>query len=347
MKRCLSLLCLLLAVVLLPSAAMAMSQAEWNQECRSKTSGETTLYAVGNENALTIEEAQLTVVGSLPGGTYIKTGSYHRELGMWSIAYWQNGGRASAWIMRDSITDATRWVYYTDGSGDPLPEALANDRAALERYIQRMNPDKVIYGDGTKPVSIDGSLPLEKLPEEETNKKPDAGTKPSAKKSTSKSSAPKAEKLELSLTMEVPEGKQLAVIHTPNSGKCTLREKASESGKTIKQSKAGHLVLVLEKGDKYTKINDNGYVGYVQTRCLRFFEELPQAIGTAKLSYNGKATGKTTVNIRHEASKSSRKVEEWRTGTTVTVFSYADGWYEIEHNGVYGFVMDDFLTMND
>lgn len=486
MKRCLSLFCLLLAVVLLPSAAMAMSQAEWNQECRSKTSGETTLYAVGNEDALTIDDAQLTVVGSLPGGTYIKTGSYHRELGMWDIAYWQNGGRASAWIMRDSITDATRWVYYTDGSGDPLPEALANDRAALESYIQRMHPDKVIYGDGTKPVSIDGTLPLEQLPEEETNKKPattekvkgdwseeqeaseaekafnaecpwrlkrnvtgysdpkltkryetinigtycrivndfddvvkiayykngeqhsaciekaallgsytqykaadgntysinsghpdhdkiiqenevtwlaesvregldaqvDAqravDTKPSSKKATtSKSSAPKAEKLELSLTMAVPEGKLLAVVYTPNSGKCTLREKASDSGKTIKQSKAGHLVLVLEKGNKYTKINDNGYVGYVQTRCLKFFEELPEAMGTAKLSYNGKVTGKTTVNIRHEASKSSRKVEEWRTGTTVTVFSYADGWYEIEHDGVYGFVMDDFLTMNE
>ncbi|MBQ7865334.1 MAG: SH3 domain-containing protein [Clostridia bacterium] len=223
-----------------------------------------------------------------------------------------------------------------------LPDSPAAQ--AAQATAGRKSADKQQDSPAEVQPSVEASQPASTAQKKSTNstqKKSASTTSQSTRKTTTK-----GEKLDMSLTMDVPEGGQLAVIYTPNTGKCSLREKASNSSKLIKQCKAGHLVLVLEKGSQFTKINDNGYVGYVQTRCLQFFDELPEAIGTAKLSYNGKATGGTTVNVRHTASKKSRKVEEWRTGTTVTVFSYADGWYEIEHDGVYGYVMDEFLIMD-
>ncbi|MBR6752947.1 MAG: SH3 domain-containing protein [Clostridia bacterium] len=136
--------------------------------------------------------------------------------------------------------------------------------------------------------------------------------------------------------------KQVAVIHAPKTGKCTLRAKASDSGKALQKCKAGTVVMVLEYGSKWCKISDNGDVGYVQTSCLKGYDA--QTVGTGLLSYNGRTTGSTTINVRNTPSGDSAKVAEWKTGTKVEVFGLEKGWYEIEYNGIHGFVMEKFLT---
>lgn len=89
------------------------------------------------------------------------------------------------------------------------------------------------------------------------------------------------------------------------------------------------------------------FKSYVLTRCLQFHDSDVEPLGTGMLTYNGKGTGRTTINIRHEASGNAVKIAEWKTGTEVTVFGLDDGWYEIEHNGMHGYVMEKFLTMQE
>ena len=72
-----------------------------------------------------------------------------------------------------------------------------------------------------------------------------------------------------------------------------------------------------------------------------------QPTSSATLTYNGRATGRTTINVRNDADGDSVKITEWRTGTEVLVYGCEDGWYEIEADGMRGFVMDDFITLSD
>ena len=139
--------------------------------------------------------------------------------------------------------------------------------------------------------------------------------------------------------------KQVAVIHAPKTGKCTLRAKAADSSKALQKCKAGTVVMVLEYGRNWCKISDNGDVGYVQTGCLKWYNA--ETEGTGLLSYNGRTTGSTTINVRNTPSGDSAKVAEWKTGTKVEVFGLEKGWYEIEYNGIHGFVMEKFLTVEE
>ena len=141
---------------------------------------------------------------------------------------------------------------------------------------------------------------------------------------------------------------RLAGVYAPNTGRCSLRDRASDSGKLLKKVKAGALVVVLEKGKTYTKINYKGQDGYVLTSCLKFFGEDAQPTGTGTLVYSReKPAVRTTVNIRNKADKSSAKVAEWDTGTQVAVFGRTNGWYEVEYNGVHGYVMESFLLTDE
>lgn len=150
---------------------------------------------------------------------------------------------------------------------------------------------------------------------------------------------------DLQFETTAPAGKRIAFIHAPNTGKCTLRDKASGSGASLKQCKAGTVVAVLKYGESFCQVQYKDNVGYVKTNCLKFPGENVQTLGSATLTYNGRATGSTSINIRNTASKDSAKVAQWETGTEVTVFSQENGWYEIEANGIHGWVMDDFLTL--
>lgn len=46
MKKLFCIVCILLVMTMLPVAAVAQTQEEWNLSCRWKTSGTTTVYAL-------------------------------------------------------------------------------------------------------------------------------------------------------------------------------------------------------------------------------------------------------------------------------------------------------------
>ena len=66
---------------------------------------------------------------------------------------------------------------------------------------------------------------------------------------------------------------------------------------------------------------------------------------TAILSCNGETDGTTSVNLRNLPTKDSAKAAVLRTGMEVTVLSELEGWYLVEADGVCGFVMEAFLSM--
>ena len=103
----------------------------------------------------------------------------------------------------------------------------------------------------------------------------------------------------------------------------------------------------MEYGKQFCKVSYNGTTGYALTRCLKFYDSQVDLLGSGILTCNGKVTDKTTINIRNEADKGGAKIAEWKTGTEVQVFGLNNGWYEIEYNGIHGFVMEKFLTMDE
>lgn len=150
---------------------------------------------------------------------------------------------------------------------------------------------------------------------------------------------------DLEFQTEAPEGKRIAYIYAPNTGKCSMWKKASKNSDLVKKCKAGTVVMVLDYGSKFCKIRYDDKEGYVLTSCLRFSGKAVEPIGTGKISYKGKTTGSTTVNIRGAGNSDAHRIAEWRTGTEVTVFSHKNGWYEVEYRGVHGWVQEQFLTL--
>lgn len=330
--------------------ARATSVAEWNRSCSRKTK-----YAVG-VSATTDSLLQNGIMISIPVNTYVKV--YSTENGISFIEFMMANGQGGAGYVRSSgLTSAM--ISYTDANG------------------HRKTMHELVYQDkyGFIPASRDAGY----LPDETTEN----ANKPSASKPSSSSGSKKKaaagndlvivrygdeaaqlvrlgvasstvivngeEKVvptsELDFGSTVEKEKQVAVIHAPRTGKCTLRAKASDSGKALQKCKAGTVVMVLEYGRNFCKISDDGDVGYVQTGCLKWYDA--ETEGTGLLSYNGRTTGSTTINVRNTPSGDSAKVAEWETGTKVEVFGLEKGWYEIEYNGIHGFVMEKFLTVEE
>lgn len=508
----LSILILLITITMFPFESLAISYEEWSYECRSITTGTVTLYTIVETEDGTKESQE---IGSLPAGTYFNVTGFDYDLLLYRIGYYSNGSGERAYIPKNSpIRDAVVRVFFTDGSESFIPESVYNNPSELQSHLNRLYPGLKLNGDGKKPVSIDGSLPLEEqenpiIPTETKAKDPNTDTSgyvqgewteqneiseeekafnatcpsrlkrtiwgysdahlktkyekinigtyccitndfndvvqiayykngvkhsayieksdilgnysvyiddkgesqtvyagdpnyesivanhevtwtaetisqdldgqvaaekskgyqsgSSGKKTNSDTEKSKKvnvstiglvtstiyyenEKLEvptsqLTFSENVPEDKQLAVIYAPRTGKCSLRKTESDKSKLLKKCKAGTVVIVLEYGEGHCKINYKGTDGYVSTDCLKFYGTNVKALGTGVLSYNGKTTGKTTINIRNAPDKSSETIDEWRTGTKVTFFSYENGWYEVENNGMHGYVLEKFLTI--
>lgn len=362
----------MLFLLLIMAHASAYTQKEWDQHCRSKTTAEVTLYQITTNPDGTKEATECS---SLPGGLYIVVCGFDYDMNMYQVAYLTGSSPSFAYAHKSSaIVDCCIRVYLNDGTVMDLPEAVVNDPEALKKKV-----DAFGHGIATIPPFMT-PLPYVTSPQtwdETPAPTPNATNKPSynvlAVKAVPVSlTAADSERrtvtivelgmhtctvqldgntfvlptVDLTFAQNVPEENKIAVIHAPRTGKCTLRSTASSNGKALKQCKAGMLAAVLEYGPEYCKIHDGSETGYVQTSCLMFYDNANEPT-EGMLTYNGKGTGKTTINIRCTADKGSAKVAEWPTGTTVSVFAYEDGWYRIEYNGVHGFVMEEFLTMDE
>ncbi len=185
MKKIAVLASALLICLMLPAIASAMTQEEWDQECRAKTSNATTLYAIESDPAASTDTAQMKEIGSLPGGTYVKTGQFDYDLNMWQIAYLKDGSLCEAWVEKNKIVGASADIRFDDGSYTTVPEAVAKDTDALLRLLKKKYPDKsysIIEGSST--IHVEQSQPIAtpqpvKDPNTDTSGKVESDWKPS------------------------------------------------------------------------------------------------------------------------------------------------------------------------
>ena len=150
----------------------------------------------------------------------------------------------------------------------------------------------------------------------------------------------------LTFAEDVADKHRLAVIYAPRTGRGILRAKASENAKELERCKTGTVVPVLKYGSVWTKIRYNGVEGYIKTSVLTFHDGAATPIGTGVASYRGKATGNTTVPVRSKKSNDAAKVTDLRTATRVEVLSFDGVWYEIDHDGWYGWLHKNYFTYN-
>lgn len=349
-----------------PCQAQADSLSEWNRSCRTKTAQATPVYA---RNDYYMERMPVL---TLPANTYVKIGSSVNEIAV--ISYMTADGiSGSGYVRRNDLTYAVVHFIDADGLNHAMQELQYWD--LYETYpppggsaVNGYEPEGYVSSSSGK---IPETEKAEDSPADTPVPKP-ADNFPSNIPSSAATPAPEftasftvmragfatctirrggqdeeVPSHELIFSPDVPNNRKIAYIYAPNSGFCWMREKPSANGRTVRQCKAGTVVIVLEAGAEWTKVRYREFEGYVLTRCLRFSDGKADVMGTGVLTYNGYSNGSTSINVRNAPDREAVKIAEWKTGTEVTVFSLNNGWYEIEHRGLHGFVMENYLTMTD
>ena len=101
----------------------------------------------------------------------------------------------------------------------------------------------------------------------------------------------------------------------------TIRAKKSTSAAKLGSVETGELINIVEYGSEWTKVDQNGVVGYVLTRNV---EDLAAAAGyndEADAQYLGVA--ERNLTIRAEESKSAQKLQQLEEGMTLFTFGLA------------------------
>ncbi|MDD2647359.1 MAG: SH3 domain-containing protein [Eubacteriales bacterium] len=300
-------------------------QEKWDLSCTKKLSSETTVYKTGKE----LGEVLMT----LPAGTYIKISDTAKT---WqTIDFMVDGEKYHGLMALGGVDDATVQVTGTGGLPDSVHELDPRYKSLTGGSVKLSSGETGNSDEAAQAGESDGTaVSLVEL-----------GSVTS--KVSYQGKTVEVATAELEFAKDVPESQKVAVIYAPRTGKVSMRAKASESAKVIKKCKAGIVVSVLKTGKQFTLINCGGKVGYVLTDCLQFANPSDETLGLALISYKSKTTGSTTANIRNKPDKSSARVAEWKTGTEVVILSYKDGWYEVEANGIRGFVLEAFVTKTE
>ena len=372
----------LLLLLLIPVMALAQTQEEWNLSCMLKTSGSTTVYTTGTREfketipANTYVKIQDTLTDGLCVIRYMLNGRTsagvvaRSSLVFCTSTVRGNGGYATT-------------VHELDPDHDEILASKPVINVAESLLLQGEKDYSNLTFENPESSYAEAAQQTAGRGEKVEAEKPAATTAPmqaanknSGKTSTSTTtnSAEKQEEAaeatvqiglvqlgaytsvveyegrevevptaELQFSADAPADKRLAYIHAPRTGRCYLRAKASDKGDVLDKCPAGTVVQVVKYGKSYCQIVFEGQVGYVQTACLKFVDPTAEILGTTVLTYNGKATGAAQVPIRNDKSNDSAIVVKLRSGTEVAVFAKAGKWYEVECDGLHGFVHENFM----
>ena len=341
MRKFLVSICLCILCVVLPVMALAMTQTEWNQQCRMKTTGTITLYqpdttGTGTGELATGTDIDMRASGTLEAGTYIKSYTYDSQLDMRMIGYYSNGSEATAFIRSSAITSAVKIVQLDDGDSVDVPEALMDDIQALLKYLAKEMP-------GYKFSQIAGSSVIhkEKLSSSEKGEGGGSGSWKSLQELAQEAAA--------ALGLENTEGYPVALVYAPRTGKASLRQRPAGNGKVIDKLVDGTVVVVIEEGASWSQVLWNGMTGYIINSALEMIDPEQRPIGAGMITHNGKVVKNSNINVRSDGTSKARKIDEWPTGTEVIVWSISEDeeWYEIEYEGLRVWIQAKFLTITE
>ena len=304
-KRSALLVLLVICLAAVPILASAITEAEWQAECRYITTTTATIYdyAYGesvdeNGNA----EGTFIAVTSLPAGTYIKVGAARGDKRR--MSYLKDGGVLTGYIDPGTYQSVTNSA---DGTVSKPGRPAA--------------PWTVTYDGAPAVIKALGTVHTAIIVDRETVVVPTS---------------------EISWETEAEEKQMLACVNKKSLVSISMREAMDTKSEIIEKIPLGTMLLVQKVGRKYTRIYYNGQVGYVLNKYLNYYPIGTEA-ETKVLSYNGHTNGKATIRIRFSSSKKSRMIAELPTGTRVDVIEVKKKWSRVEVNGLRGFVMNDFL----
>ncbi len=105
--------------------------------------------------------------------------------------------------------------------------------------------------------------------------------------------------------------------------------------------------------DGWYRVSVGERTGYVSSKYINVTVALPEKESSDKeetpeltvpdILGLGQTTAK--VNFREQASSSSKKLGQIRSGETVTLYSLSDGWYAAEYNGTRGYLYAKYVKM--
>ena len=154
---------------------------------------------------------------------------------------------------------------------------------------------------------------------------------------------------------EEPFEDQLAVVFVKRSNKLPLHRTASAKSKTLTTVPDGTYVVVLEKGDTFSRVLYGKYDGYLQNAYLSYrvaWQEDPQQ---AILRDPNNAKRIATVSLRSADSLNGKKVTTlptFKKGTknpyVVQVLQFKGEWAEIEtEKGVHGYLKAEWVELTE
>lgn len=347
MKKMTRLFVLLMLLVLLPitaSAGYIVNEATFNKTCKYHMTSASTLYRGTFHPDGKLGYYTFEAIGTLPAGKYVSVLYTYED--KTEVFYW-NGGEKSAWIDDGTYIRATRTICATNGMKTSIPSLAWGDEAAV-RYIlsEFLSPEDVqSYIDGMKQglgtekdehgeIVIVKQEPL--APPEITRKQEGAEDAkvelllPGAAQSTVKLGGKEVAipTAELSWALDGAEH-PLAIVYAPKNGVASAYARDNGRGGVIKKLKAGSVVLVLGRSDKYTKVYGEGTVGYVITSALSFCSPCESAEEATLLS---------KANLRLTDRDNGRRLLELPEGARVLVLSEDGTWAQVEYEGFVGYV---------
>jgi len=323
MKRLISAL-LLLAALLLALPALAIStQEEWNASCNWVIAHDTTLYTASfREDAATATDLyDFKPFGTIEAGERVSIRSTSGN--MREIYYWE-GEKRSAWVETDAVRwagDGTTGSETTGGSATAgsAPKAVESSGVWADLAVT------LYLGEGeTIPVT------LETL-----------GTAQSVVFDGKEMRTVRTE--DLHWETEAGDDQRLGVIYAPKTGKATLRASASTKAKSIGQCEAGRIVVVLKVGTVFSRIVYDGQEGCVLTDALTLCSAVPEKdASTATLSYKGRTDSSATISV-YTGKDAKRKISQWRVGNEVVKLGESGSWTEVEIDGWRGWCKSAYL----
>lgn len=152
---------------------------------------------------------------------------------------------------------------------------------------------------------------------------------------------------DLAWSTEAPTNQVLAVIDANRVGYATLRANTSTKAFVLDHCITGKVVRVLSTGKNWCKVDYDGMRGYVLTSALKFFPNVIRSYESGLISYEGRTTGKSTINIRANAKAGSRILGDYVLGTPLTIFQRDDKWCEVDVAGWHCYILTEYVTMLD
>ena len=368
-------------------AVSITSAEEWDLYCLYTAQSSATVYelliqevADGEENLASGTDLTYVFnpIGTVSAGAAISPTGESAQ-GKTEIAYW-NGARCYGFVDASVVGYAAKSVTASNGKKYTLPTRVLNNDALLRRSIALRYPGEdaemiiaALNGGGASSDPGEGesssgsgsgswkaAVEASGLSAPVTLVGEDGEERPVTVKTLGLVTSlvrldgedVTVNTADLRWDTEVSAGKMMAIINAPRTGRATLHANSSSKSDVLGKCDTNRVVLVLASGKNYTKISYDNTVGYVLTSALKFYpvggvdedEEQPKP---GWVSFRGKLNSKNTVNIRMNGKSGSRILTDFIAGTPLWVFSQTDRWTEIDVGGYHGYILNEYVTLDE